>query len=134
MKKICLILIFIASIAVAVTAQTKQTEQAKAWKTFQTAIAENDKHKVAALVQFPFEASIAPENLNFRIETEADFLKNYDSVFNRTRRKKIVRGKLVSVPGEDEFNFEMLENGSYQVFTFRKIGKKYLLVGTMSAG
>lgn len=86
------------------------------------------------MIVFPLEASIAPEDLNFKAETETDFLVNYDSIFSRARRQKIARGKIVFVPGEDEFNFELYENGAHHVFTFRKIGGVYKLIGTTAAG
>ncbi len=134
MKKLFLILAVAALLTVAAVAQTKKTEQAKAWKNFQTVIANNDKRAVASMIEFPLEASIVGKKSNFRVETETAFLKNYDSIFNRARRQKIARGTIVFSPGEDEFNFELLENGAYHVFTFRKIGGVYKLVGTMAAG
>ena len=134
MKKVFLIFIAVAIISASAFAQTKKAEQTKARKQFQTAIAKSDKRMIATMIEFPFEASIIGEELNFKVENETGFLKNYDSIFTRTRRQKIIRGKIVSVSGEDEFNFEMLENGAYHVFTFRKIGGVYKLVGTMAAG
>lgn len=119
---------------VAANAQTRKSEQTRAWKQFQTAVARSDKMAVAAMIKFPFEASIVGSALDYKIESTADFIKNYTRIFTKPRRAKIARGKYVATPGEDEFNFEMYEDGSYQVFTFRKIGGAYKLVGTMAAG
>ena len=114
--------------------QTRKSEQTKAWKQFQTAIIRNDKTAVAAMIEFPFEASIIGSELDHKTATKADFLKNYARIFTAPRRAKIARGKFAPTPGEDEFGFEMYEDGAYQVFTFRKIGGAYKLVGTMAAG
>ncbi|MBA2737439.1 MAG: hypothetical protein H0U50_11715, partial [Pyrinomonadaceae bacterium] len=64
----------------------------------------------------------------------ADFIKNYARIFTAARRKQIARVKIAPTPGEDEFGFEMYEDGGYHVFTFRKIGGAYKLVSTMAAG
>lgn len=127
------LLVFVFSIVDA-SAQTRKSEQTKAWKQFQTAIANSNKTAVAEMIEFPFEASIVGSELDFKIETKADFIKNYARIFTKPRRAKIARGKIAPTPGEDEFNFEMYEDGSYQVFTFRKIEGAYKLVGTMAAG
>ena len=127
------LLIFVFSVT-DLSAQTRKSEQTKAWKQFQTAIAKSDKTVVAEMIEFPFEASIAGSELDHKIETKADFIKNYARIFTKPRRAKIARGKIVPTPGEDEFNFEMDEEGGYHVFTFRKIGGAYKLVSTMAAG
>lgn len=127
------ILFFVFNVA-DVSAQTKKSEQARAWKQFQAAISKNDKPAVAAMIKFPFEASIVGSEVNYKVETKADFIKNYARIFTAARRRQIARGKIVPTPGEDEFGFEIYENGGYQVFTFRKIGGAYKLVGTMAAG
>jgi len=126
-------LIFVFSVA-DLSAQTRKSEQTKAWKQFQTVIARNDKKAVAAMIEFPFEASIVGSELDNKIETKPDFIKSYALIFTNSRRSKIARGKIASTPGEDEFGFEMYEDGGYHVFTFRKIGGAYKLVGTMAAG
>ena len=120
--------------AATVAAQTKKSEQARAWKQFQAAISKNDKTAVAAMITFPFEASIAGSAVDYKVETKADFIKNYARIFTAARRGKIARGKIKPTPGEDEFGFEMYEDGGYHVFTFRKIDGAYKLVGTMAAG
>jgi hypothetical protein len=126
-------LIFVFQVA-PVSAQTEKSEQTRAWKQFQAAISKNDKSAVAAMIKFPFEASIVGGELDYKVETKADFIKNYARIFTAARRKQIARGKIVPTPGEDAFGFEMFEDGGYQVFTFRKIGGAYKLVGTMAAG
>ena len=40
----------------------KKSEQTRAWKQFQAAISKNDKSAVAAMIQFPFEASIISDD------------------------------------------------------------------------
>ena len=104
------------------------------WKKFQTPIARNDKAAVAAFIKFPFEASIVGSEFDYKVESKADFIKNYASIFTKTRRAKIARAKYTPIDGEDEFNFEMDEDGAYQVFRFRKIGGAYYLVGTIAVG
>ncbi len=118
----------------AANAQTRKSEQTKVWKKFQTAIVKGDKAAVAAFIKFPFEASIIGSEFDYKIESKADFFKNYHKIFTKTRRAKIVRAKYTPIDGEDEFNFEMDEDGAFQVFRFRKIGGAYYLVGTIAVG
>ena len=134
MKKAFLILIIGALMVCAASAQTRKSEQTRAWKRFQTAIARSDKTAVAAMIKFPFEASIIDSEFDHKIATKADFLKNYDRIFTKSRRKLIARGKYEPIDGEDEFNFNMEETGGYHVFVFRKIGAAYYLVGSIAVG
>ncbi len=134
MKKIILTIIIGTFMVCLANAQTRKSEQTKAWKKFQTVIARNDKQAVAAFIKFPFEASIIGSELDYKVESKAAFIKNYASIFTKTRRAKIVRAKYTPIDGEDEFNFEMDEDGAFQVFRFRKIGGAYYLVGTIAVG
>lgn len=134
MKKIILTMIIGALMVCAADAQTRKSEQTKAWKKFQTAIARSDKAAVAAFIKFPFEASIIGSEFDYKVESKADFFKIYHKIFTKTRRAKIARAKYTPIDGEDEFNFEMDEDGAFQVFRFRKIGGAYYLVGTIAVG
>jgi len=134
MKKAILIFIIGALMVCAASAQTRKSEQTRAWKRFQTAIVRSDKTAVAAMIKFPIEASIVESELDHKIETKADFVKYYNQIFTKARRKLIARGKYEPIEDEDEFNFVIEETGGYHVFRFRKIGATYYLVGTIAVG
>ena len=86
MKKVILMVIIGGFAVVAANAQTRKSEQAQAWKQFQTAVARSDKMAVAAMIKFPFEAPIVGSALDYKIESTADFIKNYTRIFTKPRK------------------------------------------------
>lgn len=134
MKKI-LVLLLIGVFAVsAAHAQSRKSEQAKAWKKFQAAVAKNDKAAVAALLKYPFEASIANTGGDYAVSTKADLIKHYAKIFTAPRRRSIARAKYEPISDEDEFNVEVSDDLGIHVFRFLKIGAAYFLVGTLGVG
>jgi hypothetical protein len=61
--------------------------------SFQDAIARGDKEKVAAMVAYPIPVSLA-SGRRVRVRNRADFLRNYERIFDRAFRRFILQTRV----------------------------------------
>jgi hypothetical protein len=100
-------------------AQNSNTRNGQAftrfWAEFKTAVAKGDKQAVASMTKLPFMLS----NKSLK---EADFIRKYDSIFDKKVRACFAKAK----PVKDDEIFEVF--CGEEIFIFGKIGGKYKFI------